>query len=522
MAMAERRLPTSTTEALWPADGPIGRSNTTAKFPTLPSGKSVTIAIDDSTIRAVAFDGRRVVDWASIDLNGDGALELPASFKRFSGRFARKVTDLPFYVPLVRLMEKPDIQRRYISPVITAGVATTIPFEPSEVDIAWRDLNAGRRPEVLVTATPRREIDAHVDLMNIIGIKPSAIYSKSAAMAMAVGIPNAVVTHLGAASADLVLVRDDIPRSVHRVALPHRDDPEAFAAVLTQAIDELAGHEYERANDPDMSEVPWIVLTGSVPGAGALDKALQAALGGRLRLPSPQVWYPDAFPAAEYAANLGLAVADWSARQGRWHHDRNQLAASINLLPERHRSRTIPKTALRMAAVSAVAALLVSTAIFGAGDARATAAGLQTEIVTLERQARLDAVQASRFNSEQITVVSINQQLDGLASVEKSKRAEVADVIARLASLTIDSPVRRVNTASVSQVRGVLQVTASATSIKQALAFADAMRVSGLYEQVDLLDVSVGGMAAGGQAGASGLTVNIEATYPFGLKSGQP
>ena len=482
----------------------------------------MTIAIDDSILRAVAFDGRSVVDWATIDLNGDGGLELPASFKRFSGRFARKITDLPFYVPLVRLMEKPDVQRRYVSPVIAAAVATTIPFELSEVDVAWRDLDDGRSPEVMVTATPKREIDAHVDLMNIIGIKPTAIYSKSAAMAMAAGIPNAVVTHLGAASADLVLVRDDIPRSVHRVTLPQRDDPEAFAAVLTQAIDELASHEYERANDPNMSEVPWIVLTGSVPSGGPLDKALQAALGGRLRLPSPQVWYPDAFPAAEYAANLGLAVADWSARQGRWHRDSNELAASIDLLPERHRFRAIPKAALRMAAVSAGAALLVSAAIFGAGDARANTAGLHAEIVTLERQARLDAVQASRFNSEQITVTSINQQLGGLASVEMSRRAEVADVIARLGALTIDSPVRRVNAANLSQVRGVMRVTATATSIKQAIAFAEAMRASGLYEQVDLKDVTVGGIATGGQAGASSLTVNIEAIYPFGLKSGQP
>jgi hypothetical protein len=515
------RLPLSAVEALWPAAAPDAPAPSVARLPKLSTGRSITIAIDESNIRIVAFAGRRVVDWGTIDL-GEGALELPVSFKRYTGRFARKITDLPFYAPLVRFIDKPGVQSRYVTPVIEASVATSIPFEPSEVDIAWRDLDEGRGPEVMVTATPKREIDAHVDLMNIIGITPSALYSKSAALAMAAGIPNAIVTHLGAISADLVLVRDDIPRSVHRVALPQRDDPEAFAAVLTQAVDELAGYDHERVNDSSVGEVPWIVLTGSVPDAGPLHRALQTALGGRLRLPSPQVWYPDGFPAAEYASNLGLAVADWSAHPRRWLRDDEALAPSIDLLPERHRSRVFPKTAVRMAIISAGAALLVSTALFGAGQARATTADLQTEITRLESQARLDAIQASRFNRDQTVVASINRQLEGLTALESSQQADVTDVITRLGLLTIDSPVRRVNAVSVDQVRGLLRVTANATSINQALAFTDAMRASGLYEQVDVKDVAVGATASGSQPGAGDLTVNIEATYPFAAGSEQP
>jgi hypothetical protein len=484
--------------------------------------RSITVSADDTTIRAVAFEGRRVVDWTTIDLDGDGPLALPPTFRRYIGRAGRKISDLPFYAPLVRFMAKPEVQRRYLTPVIEAGTATTIPFEPSEVDIAWREIDEGRGPEIIVTATPRREIDAHVDLMNIIGISPSALYSKSAALAMAVGIPNAIVTHLSATSADLVLVRDDIPRSVHRVTLPQREEPEAFAAVLTQAIDELAGYEHERTNDPSKSEVPWIVLTGAVPGTGRLDRALHAALGGRLRTPSPQVWYPDDFPAAEYAANLGLAVADWSAHRSRWSRADLALAPSMDLLPERHRYQLIPRTALRMAAVSAGAALLVTTAIFGAGEARATTADLETEIVSLESRARIDAIQASRFNQQQLAAKSVIRQLDGLAALEASQQTETDDVITRLGSLTINSPVRRVNVVSLDQVRGVMRITANATSINQALAFTEAMRESGLYQQVDIKDVSVGATASTGQPGAGDLTVNIEAIYLFGTSSEQP
>lgn len=513
MATVNRQLPNSSTEALWPTYASPPPSRKTGRSPKLPTSKSITIALDDSTIRVVAFDGRRVVDWTSIDLNGDGALELPAAFNRYSSRFSRKITDLPFYMPLIRFMAKPDVQRRYLSPVIEAGAVTTIPFEQSEVDIAWRDLDSSQTPEVMITATPKREIDAHIDLMTLIGIKPSAVYSKPVAMGMAAGIPNAVVTHLGAGSADLVLVRDDVPRMVHRVALPSSDDPEAYAAVLTQAVDELAGYEYERANDPHMLEVPWIVLTGAVPGAGPLDKALQAALGGRLRKPSPRVWYPDSFPAAEYAANLGLAVADWGAHPRRWHREDEALVAGIDLLPERHRYRLIPKAVLRTAIVSASAALLVSTAFLGAGYAQATTVNLQTQIAELEREARLNAVQASRFNSEQTAVIGVTQQLDALESLEASGREAVVGDIARLAVLTTESPVRRVSVVSIDQVKGILRVTASATSVDQALAFAEAMRSSGLFEQVEVKDVLAGAASSSGAT----LTVNIHATYRFGV-----
>jgi hypothetical protein len=190
MTTVNRQLPNSSTEALWPTYVSPVPSRKTPRSPRLPTSKSITIALDDSTIRVVAFDGRRVVDWTSIDLNGDGALQLPAGFNQYSGRFSRKITDLPFYMPLIRFMAKPDVRRRYLSQVIEAGATTTIPFEQSEVDIAWRNLDNSQAPEVMITATPKREIDAHIDLMTLIGIKPSAVYSKPVAMAMAAGIPN--------------------------------------------------------------------------------------------------------------------------------------------------------------------------------------------------------------------------------------------------------------------------------------------------------------------------------------------
>jgi hypothetical protein len=350
------------------------------------------------------------------------------------------------------------------------------------------------------------------------------MYSKAAALALAAGIPNAVVAHLSHDSADLVLVRDDLAKTVHRVSIPGVSDPEGSASVLAQAIDELTAFEVESLEDTAAREVDAVVLTGAMTTQPEVANAVRSMLGKRVRSVSPRVWYPDKFPASQYAINIGLALADWNVRSSSWRRSQGSRVRPTDLLPERHRVRTVPKKVTQVAAVSTAVATIVVCTVYGAGQARQDVAALQASVASLERQARIDAAQASRLNREQTQVTSILGQITAIGQMMAERQATVDEAIARLAAMTIDSEVRRVDPIDISHTQGKVSITAGATSINQALAYADALRQSGLFTTISVKDISAGAGAPGQGAGPITImyTVNIEATYRDDTVVGKP
>ena len=487
------------------------------RLPRMFRKRTLTVTSDDSALRVVAFEGRRIVAWASMDLDGGGPFDLPKAFKPFAGRFSHKIGELPFYSPLTRFMPRPDVRKRYLGPVIAAEAAATLPFETQELDIVWSEVQDGQGPAVMVSATPKREMDAQVDLMGIVGVRPTAAFAKSAALALAAGLPDVAVVNLTDSGADLVLVREEIPRTVHRVQLPQVDlAPDAYAGALAQSIDELNAFEWEE-NATDATDPPrtpgWVVLTGRVPTAGPVERALHQAFGDRLRRPSPRIAFPDGFPATEYAANVGLALADWAQGERRWH--RSEGWSALDLLPERHRLRAIPRRVLHTVAAAAVIAAMVTGSTALSNAASGSVAELEGRLATLEREARVDRVQASRFNRELAQTLIVAAHLEELALLEASRREEAVDLIERLRLTTLDTLVRRVGVVSVDHGDGQLKLTANAPSVELALAFSDGLRASSLFNTVEVQRVAVGATVGpdGGANGATGVTFNVAATY---------
>jgi hypothetical protein len=99
-------IPRSVADAYWPVDTGRQKPNTGVAISVAPPPKMVTVSVDDTVIRFVAFEGRRIVKWASVDMYSDD-LTMPPEFAKYAGRFNRKIVDLPFYAPLVRFIEKP-------------------------------------------------------------------------------------------------------------------------------------------------------------------------------------------------------------------------------------------------------------------------------------------------------------------------------------------------------------------------------------------------------------------------------
>ncbi len=317
----------------------------------LPQGPTLTVSIERETVRVVVLKGQKVVAWGRKSTDGHLELESADGGSRpeaqaaalkdllrelgVQSRRSRVVTDLPLYDSLMRHLEVPEMSRRYIEPMVTAEVLETIPLFETEADISWRihrnHVRNDVHQEVFAAAVPKRAMDKQVRLLRDAGVRPAVTYSKAVALSCAANVPDAMVIHLEGSHVAIVVVHDGVPQFVHELELPAADSgPQEAASAVSMAVEQASGYYQSLDQGRNGRRLP-VMLTGELAGGGLIRGLLEERIE-REKLPfNPPLIYPEDFPAAEYPANIGLALAD--RFRGMAHGSLpSQRGISVNLL----------------------------------------------------------------------------------------------------------------------------------------------------------------------------------------------
>ena len=147
---------------------------------------TLTLSMENSLVRAVAFKGRDVVAWTSTSLDdppsqgeeigqpgpeedGEPPAEeispLKTALKEMVSGRTRLVTDMPMYAPLIRQLHLPKMANRYRQQMILSEVLETIPFGPEEVDVSWRLRQDAEGEEAFAIAVPKGYVDSQVRMV---------------------------------------------------------------------------------------------------------------------------------------------------------------------------------------------------------------------------------------------------------------------------------------------------------------------------------------------------------------------
>ncbi|MEE8519364.1 MAG: hypothetical protein V3S98_09600, partial [Dehalococcoidia bacterium] len=199
--------------------------------------------------------------------------------------------------------------------------------------------------------------------------------------------------------------------------------------------------------------------------------------------------YPDEFPVAEYAANIGLAVAAQRSTKLSWRRDTVEQTL-VNLLPERYRRTRIPAKVF-----GAVALLVVLAAgAFGlttvAASASASVSSLDAQVSRLERVAAVSRIQVAQVNVVRAQIPVVMAQIEAVDAQTEVLAGEVALLLERVRFVTTDSPLRQVRVLSAEISKGGVKILATAPSSALAMAWADALRQSGLLGSVETTSVT--------------------------------
>jgi Tfp pilus assembly protein PilN len=503
--------------------------------------RTMTLTVENGVVRVVVFQGKSVIAWGVANPEEDfkpvgagfkpaptdlGALDdgyaprLYALLKELHFRRLRLVTELPLYAPLIRHLRLPRIRRRFLPSVVSSEVLQLIPFSADEIDLTWQASPKEGGQDVFATAVPKRVVDEHVRVLKEAYLRPRATYSRAAALAFATGLSDAIVVHLIPSEAAVVLVREHVPRVVHKLNLPQgEDDARRHVEAIARAVEQVASYYRTLDIKDDPSSLP-VVLTGQLAADAPVAAELRKVVQRQIWPFQPPLVYPGHFPPAEFAANIGLMLAD-RARSKLGGNLADHKGLSVNLLSQRHLPRPLP---IRQTAVF-VGLLLFGVAASSVKPqvdaAMLEAATLSSRVQSLEQQARQHRMTTARVNSLEEQTEATKQMVAALETRLTGLDTHIEDFLARMQAIVQDAPPEGVNVVSVTLQGNEFALAGTASSYEDVIKYTSNLRALGprFFTHVRILRAEVGGsveaLAGAPQADGGGIVFQVRAGIPF-------
>ena len=473
------------------------------RFKQLFKGRRVTISLDSDATRVVVSKGREIIAWGSVQVEnpapvGDEPGEKPAERLKAlladlgAGR-SRVITDLPLNAALTRHMQLPKMRGRYIEQVVLSELEETTPFALDEMDLTWQARNNGTDHDILAVASSRETINNHVRAMAEAGVRARVVFSKATALAHVAGVSDAIVANIGTSKAEVVLISGWVPQAVYEerhvgdVGLTHKEKAEH----IVRAIEEVASYAQGLDTTDSAHDLP-VLLTGEMPDDGPLAHEIRQALHRELITMAPPLIYPEHFPPGEYAANVGLILAEevWRRTRGK---TTAYEAPALNLLPARHLPRRLPA---RQAAVFAGMLLLgavafqVSDRVDAVSAEQATLSARLSQLQRQERSQRILAGAAQATESQIRAAAGLTGELETHLSTFNDK---LETALERLDVLTRTAIPPGVSVSSFGQQGNGYGFGGSSPTVETAIQYMKNLRESGLFSEAMLHQVTISG-----------------------------
>ena len=498
----------------------------------------LTLSVEKDVIRVAVFKGKNITSWGTAPLSWAlGELEAanhpePEKEKpplhgllqemgiRTGGRLwglldqaglrrGRVVMDFNLYTTLMRQLQVPKVTGRYLEPMIVSEVLDAIPFDKKEVDISWRLVKAQDEQSVFAVTLPKDRVDSQVRLVRDSGLFPAAAYSKANVLALAAGIPDAIIVHLEQTQTAIVLVSNGAPQVVHQLDFAESSSsPEEQGEAIARAVDQVAG--YHQSFDPRVSNTQLpVILTGENSAeSNPVVQNLRQSLDWEVRAFAPPIECPEEFPIEQYATNVGLLLADRIQPQER-DDDWDQKAPALDLLPKRHRPIPLP---------TFQAAVFFTLFLLAAHPFNLTewiqAKELQTQVVSrelrdLQQQEKKHDIVLIDHQQSQSGYESARDQTVELQALMADLRGSVDTLLTRLDIITRQAKPDNVSLIAVAPSGENLTVMGGARSYAQALRYAANLRAYDVFEDARTVQIQGEGGQEAGEANIVSFQIKI-------------
>lgn len=453
----------------------------------------VTLCIEDTVIRMVAFKGKAVVKWSSLPLEPglvkDGVvLDKEAVSQRIREFFAGNgvstrevIASVSGIHSLYRLLSlPPTLPKRILPEAVEREAGRVLPVALEELYLSWQALPMPAETLVCLVGLPRQTVDTLLDTLRLSGLKPYLMDVKPLAMTRAVDKADAIVIDIQPVDFDILIMLEGIPQLWR--TLPFAKEDLFPAEKLTTLKEELERtiryYNSEHQENPlpaDMS----LFLSGEIDAfTGLLSQAFQY----RLEILPTIVSSPEGFNQAQYLTNIGLALKEIKVKG-------IPLRLDLCVLPTAYIPRPFPvwQSLFLFLLVLGMGVFLffaVSASQRLAGETVAMQVELEQARLMLQKRQAAPEVEKleARLRSLEASRNSLNQVLEGSSQSQSQAQDDLSTVV--------DSLPPEVNLNRVIYGGG-LTLNGTAESKQAVLEYGRALQKSGRFSQVLLSSLKV-------------------------------
>jgi Tfp pilus assembly PilM family ATPase len=382
--------------------------------------KTLTIHLEEGEARAVVLQGRRVTDWAAEPIPpgviSSGVVENPQELAALLNRLRKQVrsnssqplVSLSGVHQVVRILNLPRLKRELLVQAINGEMRRELASPIEEYQIHWLPVEStNTHVKVYVLAVPANELDSYKRAFKIAGLKPRRINLEAMALASSIDARDAVIIGIRDNGSSIVVVQDGVPTALRDVSYSDEilSSIDRMADLTREVQLTLASFDSEQ-EDSVVPSPTSTYLVGKHIQENRLTEYLSHEIGLTARELNFPIDYPEDFPVAEYAPNVGLALSS----HDRSLFSRHKADFSFNLAAPEKLPSNIPVLQVAML-------MLVVLASVGVVNPMRATLGPDTE----EAQLRSQVVQLETRTGE------IRDQLRRTRQIESALAQDVVD-----------------------------------------------------------------------------------------------
>lgn len=284
--------------------------------------KRMSLDLDGSFIRMLVTQGRRVLAWETASVPEEsmsqGHVQDPASVglciqKLMASTNASKrrvVTSLTGQRAFSRMITLPIVKTKHLEEAILRQARRDMPLPPEKTYLSWQEVTREEdHIDIFALAVPRQVLDAHVEALLGVGIRPRAIDLRPLALVRAVNQRRAIVANLEKHSLGVIIIVEGIPVLIRSMPQAGKSQgPDENLARLSTELSRTTRFYNESHRDSPLEDGTPVFATGALLEPIEARQALEASTGIPIRLPEPPLDYPSGFPLGTYSVNVGLAM----------------------------------------------------------------------------------------------------------------------------------------------------------------------------------------------------------------------
>jgi len=466
------------------------------------AGRTVTLYIDDTSLRLMVTQGRQIREWAvsplepglvekNIVVNEE---EVVARIQQLLG--VRKITTRKVILGVsglhcfTRPIILPKLPKEMLDEAVRREAQRVLPVPLEELYISWQNIPAPEdKTQVFMVGIPRKMADSLLSALHQAGLKPTFMNIKPLLFAGINKEPAAVIVDVQTTEFDIVISVDGVPQPVRSISfsgesLSSEEKLVAIRDELNRTISFYNSNNPENALDSSVS----VFASGELANEPELCHTLSDEVGQPVLLLPSSLEFPERLDQNYYMVNICLASRKVSPVS-----DTGTSVININLLPAQYQPKPISITNILTipGAILAVALL-----VFLVWFIQTTSSDIAITNARLNNNSQVLQQKQSQQQDYNNNIARLEEEINQMGTLRDNLTAALGalekqtDGVNRELQIAIGNLPVSIDLINVSHITSVLTITGKAPNENQILTYITKLDSSGQFGDLTIIDMT--------------------------------